>query len=134
MMATWYSEMLADVDGLVSLVDQIGAYDDRHRPYRTVVAELRADAFVAVQSAVRDLANRIHTARERGVVDEGILAETMALLIDLAPYMRSVGTGGVECEGGFACLVARIEKLLGSILMTVRSFMGIIDETPEIPW
>ena len=131
---TWYGELLNDVDELVRLVDQIGAHDDRSRPYRSVVAELRADEFLPVQRAVRDLANRVFASRQNGSVDEGIAYETMGLLVDLMPYMRSAGVAGVECDGGFAFLVSRIEKLLGSMLMTVRSRMGIVDETPEIPW
>jgi len=57
-------------------------------------------------------------------VDEGIVYETMGLLVDLMPYMRSASVVGVECDGGFAFLVGRIEKLLGSVVMTVRSRMG----------
>ena len=131
---TWYGELLDDGEEVLRLVDQIGAHDDRSRPYARVDDELRADAFVPVQKAATDLANRIFGARQAREVDEGIVYETMGLLVDLMPYMRSVGVVGVECDGGFAFLAARIEKLLGSMLMTVRSRMGIVDETPEIPW
>jgi hypothetical protein len=131
---TWYGEMLDDAEEVIRLVDQIGAHDDRSRPYASVAAELRADGFIPVQKATTALANRIFGARQAGVVDDGIAYEAMGLLVDLVPYMRIAATAGVECDGGFAFLVARIEKLLGSMLMTVRSLMGIIDETPEIPW
>ncbi len=64
MMTTWYDEMLVDVERLLGMLDQIGAYDDKHRPYSTVSAELRADAFVPVQRAVVE-------SREPGACREG---------------------------------------------------------------
>lgn len=131
---TWYGELLNDVDELVRLVDQIGAHDDRSRPYRSVVAELRADEFLPVQRAVCDLANRIFASRQNDAVDEGIAYETMGLLVDLMPYVRSAARAGANCDGGFASLMACIEKLLGSMVMAVRSGMGFIDPVPEIPW
>jgi len=133
-MVTWYSDMLADVDSLLMLVDQIGAHDDRNRPYREVARELRADEFIPVQKAVADLANRVHSAREAASVDEGIAYETMRLLVDLIPYMRYACRTGAYCEGGFGSLVQSIDKVLGSMMMTVRSRMGITDEMPERPW
>ncbi|HZO93284.1 MAG TPA: hypothetical protein VFB22_05900 [Candidatus Baltobacteraceae bacterium] len=133
-MTTWYDEMLADVDRLLGLLDQIGAYDDKHRPYSTVLAELRADSFVRVQRAVVDLANRVHTAKEIPCVDEGLVCEAMELLVEMIPYMRYASRAGAYCEGGFAVLVVAIEKMLGSMVMSIRSRMGIIDASAERPW
>lgn len=135
-MTTWYDEMLVDVERLLGMLDQIGAYDDKHRPYSTVLAELRAASFVPVQRAVADLVNRVHTAKETPHVDEWILRDTVDLLVSLIPYMRLryASRTGAYCEGGYGVLVVGIEKLLGSLLMTVRSRMGIVDETPEVPW
>ncbi len=124
MMTTWYDEMLADVERLLGMLDQIGAYDDKHRPYSTVLAELRADSFVPVQRAVVDLANRVHTAKETPHVDEGVLNETMDLLVGLIPYMRYACRMGAYCEGGFGVLVVCIEKVIGSMLMVAPRAHG----------
>ncbi|MDQ6943085.1 MAG: hypothetical protein M3169_11315 [Candidatus Eremiobacteraeota bacterium] len=67
-------------------------------------------------------------------MDEGIVYETMDLLVDLMPYVRSAAHNGANCDGGFAFLATRVEKLLGSLLMAVRSGMGLIDPVPETPW
>jgi hypothetical protein len=47
--------------------------------------------------------------------------------------MRAAAHGGANCTGGFGFLVVRIEKLLGAMVMTVRSRMGVVDEAPDVP-
>jgi hypothetical protein len=101
-MTTCYDEMLVDVERLLGMLGQIGAYDDKHGPYSTVLPELRADAFVPVQRAVVDLANRVHTAKETPHVDEGALNETMDLLVGLIPYMGYACQTGAYCEAASA--------------------------------
>ncbi len=124
---TWYGQLLDEVDEVLRLVDQIGAHDDRHRPYPSAAEELRAGEFLPVQQAVVDLAARMHGARQSGAMDDGVAYEAMGLLVDLILYMRAAAHASANCTGGFGFLVARIEKLLGAMVITVRSRMGLVN-------
>ncbi len=76
----------------------------------------------------------MHAAKETPHVDDGVLNETMDLLVGLIPYMRYACRMGACCEGGFGVLVVGIEKVIGSTLMLLRARMGIIDPSAERPW